>query len=92
MAVPAETIVERIRRIPEGFVATYGDVCPDAPRYTGRVLKQVSDEVPWWRVVHADGTWVGGERQQALLMEEEVPIRGHRVVMDEARVPPEALL
>jgi Predicted methylated DNA-protein cysteine methyltransferase len=91
MALDAEIILERIRRIPEGFVATYGDVSPGAPRVAGRVLSQATDDVPWWRVVRSDGTWFGGERQKALLMEEDVPIRGRRVNLDEARVPPEGL-
>lgn len=91
MAATAETILERVRRIPEGFVATYGDVSPGAPRVAGRVLSEAPDGVPWWRVVRADGTWFGSARQKALLMEEDVPIRGKRVVLDEARVPPEAI-
>jgi len=92
MAADAETIIDRIRRIPEGFVATYGDLSPGAPRFAGRVLSEVPPDVPWWRVVHADGTWVGGDRQRALLMEDDVPIRGKRVIMDEARIPPDAIL
>jgi len=92
MTAAAEEIVERIRRIPEGFVATYGDLSPGAPRFAGNVVSRVPEGVPWWRVVHADGTWTGGERQRALLMEEDVPIKGRRIVMEEARIPPEALL
>jgi len=92
MALSTETIIERIRRVPAGFVTTYGDLSPGAPRQSGRVLSQhAGEDVPWWRVVHADGTWVNGERQRALLMEEGVPIRGQRVVMDEARIAPEAI-
>ena len=34
-----ERIKELIRKLPEGFVATYGDLCPEAPRLPGRVLK-----------------------------------------------------
>ena len=92
MALDADVIIERVRRIPEGFVATYGDLSPGAPRFAGRVLSQSPPDTPWWRVVHAGGTWTGGERQRALLLEEDVPICGKRVVMDEARVPPDALI
>ena len=92
MALDAEIIIDRIRRIPEGFVATYGDLSPGAPRFAGKILSQAPEGVPWWRVVHADGTWVGGSRQRDLLLEEDVPIRGKRVVMDEARIPPDAIL
>ncbi len=49
-------------------------------------------DVPWWRVVHADGTWTKGDEQRARLLEEGIPIRGRRVVMAEARMPPEAIL
>jgi methylated-DNA-protein-cysteine methyltransferase related protein len=92
VALSPETIFERIRRVPRGYVTTYGDLSPGAPRYAGQVLSRVAPDVPWWRVVRADGTWPKGERQRARLLEEEVPIRGRRVVMADARIPPEAIL
>ena len=92
MAFSPETIFERIRRVPRGCVTTYGDLSPGAPRHAGQVLSRVTPDVPWWRVVRADGTWPKGERQRALLLEEDVPIRGKRVVMADARIPPEAIL
>jgi alkylated DNA nucleotide flippase Atl1 len=49
-------------------------------------------DIPWWRVVRSDGTWPKGAEQRARLLEEDVPIRGRRVVMAEARIPPEAIL
>jgi alkylated DNA nucleotide flippase Atl1 len=48
-------------------------------------------DVPWWRVVRSDGTWPKGDDQRARLLAEGVPIRGRRVVMAEARIPPEAI-
>jgi len=33
-----DRIVERVRAIPEGFVRTYGDIDPRAPRRVGLVL------------------------------------------------------
>jgi methylated-DNA-protein-cysteine methyltransferase related protein len=84
----AARIVERIRAIPEGYVRTYGDIDPGAPRYVGTVLGQVHD-VPWHRVVRADGTLTQGQRQRKLLLAEGVPMRGDRVDLSEARVPPE---
>jgi methylated-DNA-protein-cysteine methyltransferase-like protein len=93
MAVSREIIYSRLRRVPEGFVTTYGDLCPGAPRLAGRALSVSTDaSLPWWRVVHSEGTWVGGERQRRLLAAEGVPIKGARVVMREARIPPEAIL
>lgn len=78
-------ILDRVHAIPEGFVATYGDCSPGAPRMTGAVLRDTGDDVPWWRVVRADGSLAKGERQQALLEAEGVPVLRGRVVMDEAR-------
>jgi methylated-DNA-protein-cysteine methyltransferase-like protein len=81
-------VLERVRRIPEGFVRTYGDVSPGAPRFAGTVLFHADDpDLPWWRVVRADGSLAKGDRQRALLRAEGVPFRGGRVDMGRARVP-----
>ena len=77
-----------MRAIPEGFVRTYGDLDPRAPRFAGQVLSECHD-VPWHRVVRADGTLTQGERQRKLLVAEGVPMRGDRVDMREARFPPD---
>jgi alkylated DNA nucleotide flippase Atl1 len=56
------------------------------------VLARCEDpEVPWQRVVRADGSLAKGRRQRALLEREGVPFRGRRVDMDTAHVPAEAL-
>jgi methylated-DNA-protein-cysteine methyltransferase related protein len=91
MAVDLEIIYARIRRVPQGFVTTYGDLSPGAPRHAGRALSVGGADLPWWRVVRSDGTWAKGERQRRLLEDEDVPIRGQRVILDEARIPPEAI-
>ena len=84
----ATQILARIRAIPVGFVRTYGDVSPGAPRVAGAVLHACEDpSVPWQRVVRADGTLAKGERQRARLEAEGVPFRGARVDMRVARVP-----
>jgi len=80
-----EAIVERIRDIPRGHVQTYGDIDPVAPRLVGRVLATTHDELPWFRVVRADGTIPKGERQRNLLIEDGVPMRGDRVDLERAR-------
>lgn len=92
MAIAADTIIERVRRVPPGYVTTYGDLSPGAPRHAGRVLSEVPADVPWWRVVRSDGSWPKGADQRERLLAEDVPIRGRRVVMEEARIPPEAIL
>lgn len=81
-----------MRRVPPGYVTTYGDLCPGAPRHAGHALSRTPPDLPWWRVVRSDGTWPKGEDQRARLLAEDVPIRGRRVVMAEARIPPEAIL
>ncbi len=92
MAVSNEVIFARIRRVPPGFVTTYGDVTPGAPRLSARALSRGHPgDVPWWRVVRSDGSLAKGDDQRARLMEEDVPFRRGRVVMAEARIPPEAL-
>ena len=86
------TLLDRVRSVPEGYVTTYGDVCPGAPRHAGAVLSACEDpSVPWHRVVRADGSLAQGERQRALLEAEGVPFRGERVDMGEAKLPREAL-
>jgi alkylated DNA nucleotide flippase Atl1 len=79
-------IVERVRAIPEGFVRTYGDIDPGAPRLVGLVLARTQD-IPWHRVVRANGSLPKGAPQRALLLREGVPMRGDRVDLREARLP-----
>lgn len=84
----AKAVLDRIRRVPEGFVTTYGDLCPEAPRFAGSVLSACDDPgVPWQRIVRADGSLAKGERQRRLLRAEGVPFRGKRVDMDVAWIP-----
>jgi alkylated DNA nucleotide flippase Atl1 len=80
--------VERVRAIPEGFVRTYGDIDPRAPRLVGLVLSRTHG-IPWHRVVRADGSLPKGATQRKLLMREGVPMRGERVDLREARLPSE---
>jgi methylated-DNA-protein-cysteine methyltransferase related protein len=91
MPLSAETIRDRVRRVPPGYVTTYGDLSPGSPRHAGRVLSQHAPGIPWWRVVRADGSLAKGDAQRARLLDEDVPIRGDRVVMREARISPEAI-
>ncbi len=63
-------IVARVRAIPAGFVRTYGDIDPRAPRLVGHILATTHEDIPWHRVVHADGSIPMGRRQRALLRQE----------------------
>ena len=81
-------MLERVRSTPEGFVRSYGDVSPGAPRFAGTVLAHCADDdVPWFRIVRADGSLAKGARQRALLEAEGIPFRGDRVDMRAARLP-----
>jgi alkylated DNA nucleotide flippase Atl1 len=80
-------ILRRVRAIPPGYVRTYGDVSPGAPRLAGHALSRVeADAAPWHRVVRADGSLAKGLRQRRLLEAEQVPFRGERVVLSRARL------
>ncbi len=79
-------ILDRIAAIPPGFVRTYGDVSPGAPRMAGAVLRRHGTGVPWHRVVRADGTLAKGDSQRRLLEAEGVPFRLRRVALDRARL------
>lgn len=83
-----DAVLDRVRAVPPGFVRTYGDVSPSAPRFAGLVLSHCDDPtVPWFRIVRADGSLAKGERQRRLLEDEGVPFRGERVDMRAARLP-----
>jgi methylated-DNA-protein-cysteine methyltransferase related protein len=82
-----QAVLARIREVPEGFVRAYGDVSPGAPRFAGTVLSYTHEDVPWWRIVRADGSLAKGARQRALLEAEGVPFRGEKVDMRVARIP-----
>jgi alkylated DNA nucleotide flippase Atl1 len=83
----AEEVLRRVRSVPEGRVTTYGDLSPGAPRFAGAVLSECHDpDIPWQRIVRADGSLAKGDRQRRLLEAEGVPFRGERVDMREAWV------
>lgn len=82
-------IVAVLVSIPAGTVVAYGEVARDAgharqSRLVGRVLSTWSDELdlPWWRVVNANGRLVPGHEveQARLLAAEGVRCRDGRVV------------
>ena len=80
-------ILRRVRAIPPGYVRTYGDVSPGAPRLAGYVLSRTdAQDAPWHRVVRADGSLAKGARQRRLLEAEAVPFNGERVVLSSARL------
>jgi 3-methyladenine DNA glycosylase/8-oxoguanine DNA glycosylase len=79
-------ILSRVKHVPKGRVATYGDIDPHAPRLVGRALAWVGDDVPWHRIVRADGSLAKGDHQRELLLKEHIPMKGDRVDLRAARV------
>lgn len=69
-----------------GEVVSYGEVAeqagfPGAARAVGSLLRATTVEVPWWRVVAADGRLRAPDRarQADLLRAEGVAVTGKRV-------------
>jgi methylated-DNA-protein-cysteine methyltransferase-like protein len=87
----AAGVLEVIRRIPSGRVLTYGDVAALAggeatARDVGQVLLRhgEQEQVPWWRVLRADGTPPPHllDRQLALLRAEGTPLAPSGAAVD----------
>ena len=76
-----EKVYEIVRQIPAGRVISYGEIArllgaPGSARQVGWAMRTCPDELPWQRVVKADGSIAGGgfaELRRALLAEEGVP-------------------
>jgi alkylated DNA nucleotide flippase Atl1 len=87
-----DEVLRRVRAVPEGYVATYGDVAPGSARWAGAILAHHHDaDIPWHRIVRADGSLAMGDRQRELLEAEGVPFRSKRVDLAVARYPAEEL-
>ncbi|MEV0681062.1 MGMT family protein [Actinosynnema sp. NPDC050436] len=99
-----ELVRETVRSIPRGRVATYGDVADlsraPSPRLVGQVLNQDGHDLPWHRVLRANGTCAPhiADAQHQLLREEgvavvdgKVDLRAYRwedAVREKAEEPP----
>ncbi|MDT8909372.1 MGMT family protein [Amycolatopsis sp. PS_44_ISF1] len=96
-----EELHERIRAViadvPAGAVATYGDIAAisgaPSPRLVGRVLAEDGDDLPWQRILRANGTPAPhlAHRQLERLREEGVLADGPRVDLRKYRWLPDAL-
>jgi alkylated DNA nucleotide flippase Atl1 len=66
----ASDVLDAVEAIPPGHVMSYGDLAEyvgrGGPRQVGRVMATCGGAVPWWRVIHADGSPVAGHERAAL--------------------------
>ena len=66
----AGRVLDVAESIPPGRVMSYGDIADcvgeGGPRQVGRVMALWGGGVPWWRVVHADGSLLAGHEHEAL--------------------------
>jgi methylated-DNA-protein-cysteine methyltransferase-like protein len=85
-----------VRLVPRGHVVTYGQVAallgaPRSARAVGGAMRACPDDIPWHRVVNAQGAIsrrrrIGGMLTQRIRLEQEgVPMRRGRVVLDRCR-------
>ena len=76
-----QQIYALVKKIPKGLVAPYGQIGavlgrPRAAREVGRAIRVCpSDNIPWQRVVMADGT-IAGEGEFALLRRKMLAAEG----------------
>ena len=89
-----ERVREVIAGVPAGAVATYGDIAAVAgapsPRLVGRILAEDGHDLPWHRVLRANGTPAPHLRheQLELLRTEGVLADGQRIDLRKYRWQP----
>lgn len=77
-----QKVINLIRLIPEGKVASYGQIAlyaglPRAAREVGGILKETKEDLPWWRVVNnagrisIEGNWDADKTLQKKLLSAE---------------------
>jgi methylated-DNA-protein-cysteine methyltransferase related protein len=87
----ARAVLDAVDRIPAGRVMSYSDVAEmvgaGSGRAVGTVMARYGSEVPWHRVVRADGSCATHKADQQIetLRAEDVPMRRGRVDMSRAR-------
>lgn len=92
---PHERVREIIASVPAGRVATYGDVAAIAglrsPRQVGWILREDGSDLPWHRILRADGTPAPQLRteQLELLRTEGVLTRGQKISLRRYRWDPD---
>jgi len=87
-------VYDVVKRVPYGKVISYGEIAkllgkPRAAREVGRAMRCCPEDLPWQRVVMADGSITGGvyaEIRRAILESEDVTfLKDGRVDMKKCR-------
>ena len=83
-----ERVRATVRAIPAGEVRSYGEVAEQAglrsARLVGRILAEDGHDLPWHRVVRADGTFA-----PHIAAEQSARLRAEGVLSVDGRVPRE---
>ncbi len=102
-----QKIIEVVQSIPQGKVASYGQIAvyigsPRSARQVGWTLRQIGAEtnIPWWRVVNQKGVisidgnmHADRDLQKKLLQADGIDVNDFQVDMDKYRfIPSEEIL
>lgn len=84
-----------VNQIPEGRVCSYGTLGralrnPVSGLIVGRWMSQAPPDIPWWRVVGANGQFPVGKRDPQLEQEQRDRLRAEGVALDGDSVGMEA--
>lgn len=82
-----ERVREAVRSIPAGETSTYGEVAaragmPGRARMVGRILAEDGHDIPWHRVLRADGTCAAHVAQ-----EQAARLRVEGILLVDGRLP-----
>ncbi|MHA6780521.1 MGMT family protein [Pseudonocardia saturnea] len=82
-----ERVREVVRAIPPGETSTYGEVAaraglPGRARLVGRILSEDGHDLPWHRVLRADGTCA-----PQVAPEQSARLRAEGILLVDGRLP-----
>jgi alkylated DNA nucleotide flippase Atl1 len=82
-----ERVREVVRAVPPGRTTTYGEVAaraglPGRARLVGRILAEDGHDLPWHRVLRADGTCA-----PQIAREQSARLRAEGVLLVDGRLP-----
>jgi len=91
MSKVSQAIDAVVRSIPEGCCASYGQVGgalenPVSGLIVGKILAFCEPDLPWWRVVGADGSLLTARRDPALAVEQRARLEAEGVRLEQDRV------